>query len=76
MKNRSVTNLKAEHTQEISKIQIKHDNEITILKNNLKNVTLLTKSKENKNQEHLEVLDKIHNLQEEMVKMKDYYFLR
>ena len=76
MKNKIITNLKAEQTQEILKIQIKYDNETNISKNNLTDVTFLTKIKENQNRELLEALEKIQNLEEEMAKMKDYYFLR
>ena len=76
MKNKIITNLKAEQTQEILKIQIKYDNETNISKNNLTDVTFLTKIKENQNRELLEALEKIQNLKEEMAKMKDYYFLR
>ena len=71
-----MTDLKAEHTQEILKIQIKYDNELNISKKNLTDMTLLTKKIENQNHELLEALDKIQNLKEEMAKMKDYYFLR
>lgn len=76
MKNKIITNLKAEQTQEILKIQIKYDNETNISKNNLTDVAFLTKIKENQNRELLEALEKIQNLKEEMAKMKDYYFLR
>jgi hypothetical protein len=76
MKNKIITNLKAEHNQEILKIQINYDNEISVLKSNLTDVTLLKKIKENQNHELLEALEIIHNLKEEMAKMKDYYYLR
>jgi hypothetical protein len=76
LKDQLITDLKAEHTQEILKIQIEYDNELSILKNNLADVTLFKKIKENQNQELLEALEKIQYLKEEMAKMKDHYFLR
>lgn len=76
IKNEIVTNLKAEHTQEILNMQIKYDNELNTSKKNLTDVTLSTRIKENQNHELLEALEKIQNLKEEMAKMKDYYFLR
>ena len=75
MRCKVISDLNAEHTQEILEIQRNHDVELRKLKYEMTAIKFIANDRENQNLNFLENLKSSPNLTE-MAEIKDYHFLR